>query len=146
MRDIIAVTATAAVGFSGWLVGGFDIPLLSLVIFMVIDYITGLIVAGIFHRSPKSTLGGLESHVGWKGLVRKICTLLLVVVARMIDLLLGVNIVRGAVIIGFCANESISIIENAGLMGLPIPEILTKSIDQLQSKGKEEDSNNGEKL
>ena len=131
MKEIISTAAGCAAGIVSWLVGGFDVPLMALVVFMAIDYITGLVVAAVFHASPKSPNGGLESHAGWKGLARKIMTLLLIVVGHLVDLLLGAEIVRTALVVGFCANEGVSILENAGLMGLPIPEILTKSIDQL---------------
>ena len=134
MKEIISTAAGCVAGIVSWLVGGFDVPLMALVVFMAIDYITGLVVAGIFHASPKSKNGGLESHAGWKGLARKIMTLMLVVVGHLVDLLLGAEIVRTALIVGFCANEGVSILENAGLMGLPIPEILTKSIDQLMGR------------
>ena len=70
-------TACAAVGLGmgvlSWLVGGFDMPILSLLICMGADYLTGLLVAGVFHASPKTRGGGLSSQVGWKGLVRKKC-------------------------------------------------------------------------
>lgn len=117
------------------LLGGWNAALAALMIFMAIDYATGLMVAGLFHKSPKSPGGGLESMAGWKGLARKCVTLLMVVMAHEMDVLLGICYIRDAVVIGFCANEVISIIENAGLMGLPIPEVLRGAIDQLKRKG-----------
>ncbi|MBR2048264.1 MAG: phage holin family protein [Oscillospiraceae bacterium] len=134
MKNVISTAAGALAGIISYLVGGFDVPLLVLVVFMIIDYIAGLVVAAVFHTSPKSPNGGLESMAGWKGLARKVMTLLLVVVGHLVDLLLGAQIVRTALIVGFCANEAVSILENAGHMGLPIPEILTRSIDQLMHK------------
>ena len=134
MKEIISTAAGVAAAAVSWLVGGFDVPLMALVVFMAIDYVTGLVVAGIFHASPKSPNGGLESMAGWKGLCRKVMTLMLVVVGHLVDLLLGAQIVRTALIVGFCANEAVSILENAGHMGLPIPEILTRSIDQLMRR------------
>lgn len=106
----------------------------TLLIFMVIDYITGLVVAGIFHSSPKTESGALESKAGWKGLCRKCMTLLFVLIAYRLDLAIGVDYIRNAVIIGFIANELISIVENAGLMGLPLPAVITKAIDILTDK------------
>lgn len=114
--------------------GGWDAAMVTLITFMAIDYITGLIVAGVFHRSGKSESGALESRAGFKGLCRKGGILLLVLVATRLDLIIGVDFVRDAVCIGFTANELISILENAGLMGIPIPKILTKAIDVLQEK------------
>ena len=103
---------------------------------MAIDYISGLVVAGVFHNSTKTDTGTLESRAGWKGLCRKCGTLLLVLVAYRLDLMIGANYIRDAVVIAFIANETISIIENAGLMGIPLPEVLTNAVDILQKKTK----------
>ena len=121
------------------LLGGWDMALQTLIIFMTIDYITGLMVAGIFNKSTKTKHGALESVAGWKGLCRKGVALLIVLIACRLDLLTGANLIRDAVVIAYCTNEAISIIENAGLMGVPIPTRLTKAIEALKSK---EDDNN----
>ncbi|WP_414149948.1 phage holin family protein [Acetobacterium malicum] len=78
----------------------------TLVLFMTVDYVTGLIVAGVFQNSNKTENGALESKAGWKGLCRKGTTLLIVLVACRLDLMLGSNYIRDAVIIGFVFNES----------------------------------------
>ena len=114
--------------------GGWDAGLATLLIFMAIDYVSGLIVAGVFHTSNKTNSGSLESRAGWKGLCRKCMTLLFVLVAYRLDLVIGTNYIRDAVIIAFIANETISLVENAGLMGLPLPAVITKAIDVLQKK------------
>ena len=114
--------------------GGWDSALITLMIFMIIDYVSGLIVAGVFHASLKSESGTLESRAGWKGLCRKGMTLLFVLIAYRLDIAIGVDYIRNAVIIGFMANELISIVENAGLMGIPLPDAITKAIDVLTSK------------
>lgn len=124
-----AVGAAVAHFFGGWSSG-----LTTLLIFMAVDYISGLMVAGIFHKSPKTDSGALESRVGWKGLCRKCMTFVFVLIAYRLDLVLNTNYIRDAVIIAFIANELISIVENAGLIGLPLPEAITKAIDILQSK------------
>lgn len=116
------------------LFGGFDAALTTLIIFMAVDYITGLIVAGVFHRSEKTRNGALESRAGWKGLCRKGVTLLVVLVACRLDLIVGANFIRDAVVIAFIANETISIVENAGLMGVPVPEVVVRSIEVLKKK------------
>lgn len=121
--------------------GGWDAALTTLVLFMVIDYVSGLIVAGVFHASRKTESGTLESRAGWKGLCRKGMTLLFVLIAYRLDLAIGVNYIRDTVIIGFIANELISIVENAGLMGIPLPSVITKAIDVLTKKG--DDLNGG---
>lgn len=118
--------------------GGWDAGLATLVIFMSLDYVSGLVVAGIFHKSSKTETGSLESKAGWKGLCRKCMTLLFVLVAYRLDLIIGTNYIRDAVIIAFIANELISLVENAGLMGVPMPDIITKAIDILQKKTESE--------
>lgn len=119
--------------FGGWTAG-----LTTLLIFMAIDYVTGLICAGIFHKSQKTKTGALESHAGFKGLCKKGVILFLVLVGHRIDISLGTNYIRDAVCIAFIVNETISIIENAGLMGVPIPTVLIKAIDILKSKSEDE--------
>lgn len=127
------IGSTVAAAFGGW-----DAAMITLVSMMVIDYLTGVLVAGVFHNSPKTQNGTLESKAGWKGLCRKGMTLLIVLVAARLDIILGTGFIRDAVIIGYIANETISIIENAGLMGVPIPEAIKKAIEVLQQKGSED--------
>ncbi len=116
--------------------GGWDAGMVTLLIFMAADYISGLVVAGVFKSSAKSSTGGLESKAGWKGLCRKCMTLVFVLVAFRIDVVIGTSYIRDAVIIAFIANELISLVENAGLMGLPLPGVIVKAIDILQKKSK----------
>lgn len=124
--------------------GGFDAALITLLIFMGVDYATGLIVAGVFHKSEKTENGALESRAGWKGLCRKGVSLLVVLVACRLDMIMGYNFIRDATVIAFIANETISIIENAGLMGVPIPSVITKAIEVLKKKSEREDKKDGE--
>lgn len=132
-------TAAGIVGSAiAALFGGWDEALMTLVIFMVIDYVSGLIVAGVFHTSKKTESGTLESRAGWKGLCRKGVTLLFVLVAHRLDMAIGVDYIRNAVIIGFMANELISIVENAGLMGIPLPKVIQNAIDILTEKSEKE--------
>ena len=129
----------SAVGVVGGIVvnllGGWDSGLATLFICIILDYVTGLIVAGVFNNSTKTRNGALESGAGLKGLVRKIMMIALIAVAYRIDILMDTSYVRYTVIIGFICNEVISLIENAGLMGVPIPNVLTKAIDVLKNKG-----------
>lgn len=118
-----------ASAFGGWSAG-----LTTLLIFMAIDYLSGLVVAGVFHRSPKSEGGALESRAGWKGLVRKGMTLLIVLIGCRLDIMLGIMYIRDALIIAFIINELLSIIENAGLMGIHIPDALKNAIELLRQK------------
>lgn len=114
------------IGIAGSLItalfGGWDTGLFTLTIFMCIDYVSGIVVAGVFHKSKKSENGALESRAGWKGLCRKGMTLLFVLIAHRLDLAIGSTYIRDAVVIGFMANELISIVENAGLMGRHVPQ------------------------
>ena len=126
------VGSTIASFFGGW-----DAALTTLLIFMGVDYVTGLVVAGVFHKSKKTENGALESRAGWKGLIRKGATLLVVLVACRLDVVMGSNFIRDACVIAFVANETISIIENVGLMGVPIPSVITKAISVLKSKAEE---------
>lgn len=131
-------------GIVAALFGGWSAALTTLVIFMAIDYFSGLIVAGIFHNSTKSDTGALESRAGWKGICRKGMTLLIVLIGYRLDLAIGTEYIRDGVTIAFTANETISIVENAGLMGLPMPDIVTKAIDILNSKANSDNKSNGE--
>lgn len=119
--------------------GGWDKSVTTLLLFMLLDYITGLICAGIFKSSPKTKNGGLASDYCWKGLAKKIVTLIFVIIGCQLDLLLGSNYIRDAVCICFIVTELISITENAGLMGVPIPRVLTNAIEVLKDR---EDLNN----
>lgn len=116
------------------LFGGWSAGLTTLIIFMVIDYLSGLLVAGVFKASKKSETGALNSNVGFKGLCKKGMVLLIVLIAYRLDLMIGTNYIRDAVVIGFCVNELLSIVENAGLMGIPLPPILIKAIDVLMNR------------
>lgn len=118
--------------------GGWDAGLATLMIFMGADYISGLVIAGVFKKSPKSDTGSLESRAGWKGLCRKGMALVFVLVAHRIDLVVGTSYIRDAVVIAFLTNELISLVENAGLMGVPIPAVIIKSIEVLKSKAESE--------
>ena len=136
-------TAVGAVGgFVAQALGGWDNAIITLIIFMVVDYAMGIVVAAVFKKSEKTANGGLSSRVCWIGLARKVITLWLVVVANRLDLLIGTDYIRNGVIIGFCASELISICENAGLMGVPLPSVITKAIDILKSKSEDNHDDN----
>ena len=137
-NTVITTIAIIGSGFANAL-GGFDVALQVLVGFMAVDYVTGLVVAGVFKKSGKSENGALESRAGWKGLCRKMMTLAMVYIATQLDRLTGTNFIRDAIIIGYIANEALSILENAGLMGLPVGKALTNAIDVLKRKAESED-------
>lgn len=130
--NILYSTIGAIGGFVAMAFGGWSDALITLIVFMALDYVTGLIVAGIFKKSKKSENGALESRAGFKGLCRKGVALMIVLVAVRLDIIMHTTYIKDAVIIAFVANESISIIENAGLMGVPVPGVIAKAIDILR--------------
>lgn len=123
------VGAAIAGAFGGW-----DAALTALTVCMAADYISGTIVALVFHNSNKSESGAYNSAYGLKGLCRKGLMLLFVLVAVQLDRLLGADYIRDAVCIGFCSNEVLSIVENLGLAGVPMPDAVVKALEQLQKK------------
>lgn len=134
MKD--AVVAALAVGLGGLakIFGGWDAALGVLIGFMAADYLTGLVVAGIFKRSPKSGTGALESRAGLKGLFRKGGILLLVLVGVWLDNLLGAVYIRPTMCLFFIANEGLSVLENLGLMGVPLPGFLRNMLEAMRDK------------
>ena len=115
--------------------GGWDAALETLMLMMAADWITGGIILPVFFgNSPKSASGTLESRAGWKGMCRKGMTLLYVMIAARLDNLMGTTYLRNAVCIGFIANEALSVMENAALMGVPLPDVLKKVIGVLKDQ------------
>lgn len=124
-------------GVSGWfisLMGGWSEDLTTLLIFMGVDFILGLLIAAFWKKSNKSDNGALSSWSAWKGLCRKGVSLLIVLIGYRLDVTLGVNYIRTAVVLAFIANEGISILENIGVMGVRYPEALKKALDILTDK------------
>ena len=133
MTKSFIVTATGAVlGALISLAGGWDTALQALVVFMILDYLTGVIVAAVFHASKKTESGKLSSVAGLKGIAKKVLMLFMVVAGQYADVVLGIDYFRTAVIIALIANELISLIENAGLAGIEVP-ILSKAVDALKA-------------
>lgn len=133
MKEAICTFLGVIGSFIAGLFGGFDASMVTLLVFMSIDYISGLIVAA-FNKSPKSKSGGLSSSIGLKGLMKKCVVLMLVLVSARLDLTLGTSYIRDAVCIGFMVNELLSIIENAGLLGVPMPSAIKNAVELLQNK------------
>ena len=124
-------------GCLGFFFGKMDGLFITLVVFVIIDYITG-IVKGIIKKK-------LNSETGFKGILKKIIIFLIVGIANLIDVnILGASsVLRTAIIFFYISNEGISIIENASKIGLPIPEKLKEVLEQLHDKSSED--KNGEK-
>ena len=116
------------------LLGGWSEDLATLIIVMGIDIVMGFLISAVWKKSSKSISGALSSASMWKGLCRKGVTLLIILVAYRLDLAIGTNYIRTAVIIAFIVNELVSIVENACIMGIPIPKVIVKAIDILKQK------------
>ena len=112
--------------------GGWDAGLETLLAFMALDYATGLLVAGVFKRSGKSGDGALDSRSGFHGLCKKAAALLCVLVAARLDAFLGGEYARTAMMMFFVGNEGLSILENLGLMGVPLPPALKNALTALR--------------
>lgn len=125
--------AFAAIGGAlGWFIGDLDGFLYALIAFVVIDYLTGLLAAGVQKK--------LSSEVGFKGIAKKVAIFLLVGIANIIDVnvLQNGSALRTAVIFFYLSNEGLSILENTGSIGLPIPDKLKDMLAQLKNKDGEE--------
>lgn len=133
MKEAVCTGIGVLGGWLASLFGGWDAAMATLILFMGADYVSGLLVAGVFHNSGKSEHGALDSRAGWKGLCRKGAALLVVLVAHRLDVVMGSGFIQDAAVIAFIANETISIIENAGLMGVPIPPVLIRAIEVLKN-------------
>ena len=134
MKNAICTAIGILGSFLASLFGGWTASLSTLVVFMGLDYFSGLVVAGVFHNSPKTETGTLESRAGFKGLIRKMMILVFVLIGYRLDIAVGTTYIRDAVCIAYIANELLSMVENAGLMGIPIPEPITGAIDILKKK------------
>lgn len=144
MKEWICMIAGIVGGFITTLLGGWDSALVTLIVFMGVDFFTGVVTAAM-GKSKHTDSGGLSSKAGWFGLAKKVCTLLLIAVAVRMDILLGTTYIRDAVCISFCLNELLSIVENTSLMGVPFPPAIKKAIDVLQTKvGRIEEKNDKE--
>lgn len=136
----LVIGALAAVGaVAAQALGGWDVALKALLSFMAADYITGLIVAAVFRRSPKTQRGALSSSAGFMGLLRKCCILLVVLLAVVLDSMAGTGgFIRAGVCLFFTANEGLSILENLGLMGVPYPRFLREMLEAMRKRSDEE--------
>lgn len=133
-KNVLGVVVGIITSVANWCFGGYTIPMELLLICMCLDYLCGLVVAGVFKKSKKSEHGKLSSKEGWKGLARKVLTLSLLIVANRLDLLFGKNYIQETLTIAFIVNELLSILENATLMGLTIPKVLTDALEVLNKK------------
>ncbi len=126
MKNIINVITGAVVTIATYFLGGWDIAIQSLLVFIVVDYITGVLKA-IYNKE-------LNSAVGVKGIIKKVGYLLVVAISVLLDKIAGnTGAIRNIVIYFFVANEGLSILENWGNLGLPLPKQLTEALEQLKN-------------
>ena len=121
--------------FAANALGGWDAALQVLIALMVADYITGVLVAAVWHKSSKSSSGTLNSVAGFKGILKKCMILMLVWIGVLLDQALGSAYARTAVVLFFVGNEGISLLENLGLMGVPFPAFLRRALEALRDQG-----------
>ena len=114
--------------------GGWDYALQTLCIIMAADYISGIVCALVWKKSPKSADGCFESKASIKGLFRKAGILLAVLIAYKLDQMAGTQFIRTAAITFFIANDGLSVIENLGIMGLPMPAVIKNAFEALRQK------------
>lgn len=143
--DKITKAIAAALGALAGLLGEWNMLLTILAWFMVIDYLTGLLVAWR-GKSPNSETGGVSSKASFDGLVKKFFIMLVVLVATLLDAAIGADqrIFQTAAATYYIANEGISILENTSLMGVPYPAFIRKALEAMKKKGDEGEKPNGD--
>lgn len=131
--NAIQMVFTAIGGWLGYFLGGCDGLVVALVVFVVADYLTGVMCA-IYEKK-------LSSEVGFRGICRKVLIFILVGIANILDVqVIGTgSVLRTAIIFFYISNEGISLLENAGRLGLPIPEKLKLVLEQLHNESEKED-------
>ena len=127
LMNIIKILFTTIGGFLGYVLGGGDSFLYALIMFVIVDYITGVMVA-IIEKT-------LSSRIGFKGIFKKVLIFFMVGIAHVIDIniLESSHFLRTAVIFFYISNEGISILENTSIIGLPIPSKLKEVLEKLKS-------------
>lgn len=116
------------------MLGGWTIPLEVFFYLTTIDYLTGLIVAGVFHNSPKTESGRILSSEIFKGLLKKFVYLLIIVAGKKLDILLGLDYIYNGVIFALISGDLVSFAENIGLMGIKLPKPLSNALELLNNK------------
>lgn len=139
IKTAVLAALAAAGTFLSESFGGWDADLITLLVFMGVDFLLGLVVAGVFHRSNKSESGALDSRASFKGLCKKGAVLLVVLIANRLDVMGGGagHAVRSLVVLFFLGNEGLSIVESLGLMGVPFPQRLKDALEALRRSGDE---------
>ena len=139
VKNIIIMIFGSIGSLLSFLLGGFDNVMIALLIFMVLDFFSGIILAIVFKNSKKTDNGKLSSSAGIIGLSKKIFILFLVALATQLDIVLETSFIRDGTVIGFISMEGISVIENASLAGLPIPKVIKNALEIISKKEKDKD-------
>lgn len=134
MKEKLCTMMGVLGGGLSFLFGPWTSDLSALTVCMAVDLLSGIAVALLFHKSKKTPTGSYSSAYGFKGLCKKAMLLSVVAVGHQMDLVLGTGYIRTALCVGFLSNEVLSIVENAGLMGIPLPQSFIRALDALRSK------------
>ncbi len=134
VKNILLAVVSGVGGIISALLGGWDKLLGTLLVCMVIDYITGFLLAFVFHKSNKTKSGKASSRAGFKGIVKKICVLCLIALCVCIDSITGTEYIRNTALLFFIGNEGLSIVENTSQMGVPYPEFIKKALEAIKDK------------
>ena len=135
LKNSVLLAAAAVAAGVGQMMGGWDEAMRVLIALMAADYLTGMLLALVWKRSPKSESGALDSRAGFKGLIKKGMMLLVVWLGVLLDGALHTGYIRLAVILFFVGNEGLSLLENLGLMGVPFPGFLKNALEALREEG-----------
>lgn len=136
-KDYATLILVTVSGVVSSFIGEYTLSLNVLLSLMIVDYVLGLMTA-IVSKSTKTDTGKLSSKAGFIGLLKKFTVIMFVGIGFKLDQLLNSHMIREMVIIGYSANELISIIEHAGVIGVPVPDVISKAIDILNKKAGEE--------
>lgn len=134
MKEKFCALMGALGGVMAGLFGPWTSDLTALTVCMAVDFLSGVAVALVFHKSKKTPTGAYSSACGFAGLAKKAMLLALVAVGHQMDAVLGCDYIRTALCVAFLTNEGMSILENAGLMGIPIPKALQNALEVLRKK------------
>lgn len=134
MKNSFCIVLGSVCAVASAFLGGFDNIVIALATLMCTDLLTGVFLALLFHKSPKTEGGLVSSKVFLLGAFRKIYMLILCGMGHQLDTVLGTAFLRDGIVYAFMANEILSIVENAGLMGIPIPKVLESGLEILNGK------------
>lgn len=122
------------------LIGGLNGMIVGFILLMAVDFVTGVLCA-LYHKSLKSKSGGLNSSVGFRGIIKKAAMIMCVIFGAQLDRMTGAGICRDVILAALSFNEGLSILENIGSMGIKLPAIIMSVLDKLQGgKGGKDDN------